>query len=148
MPRAGITISVLPNIPQERPHTSCQHQKQRCGKHLVPRIVVAIPGFEPRLTEPESAVLPLHHMAIIIMNFLKSGAKIAYFYKSSKRFFKKSASTISLPVKMKPKNYSLPKTVAKIASVAPAFSLTYAPAFPPAHCKKAESFIIRSIIFS
>ena len=34
-------------------------RKMRLGIRLVARL-----GFEPRLTEPESAVLPLHHRAM------------------------------------------------------------------------------------
>ena len=42
---------------------------------LLAFIVVVPPGFEPRLTEPKSDVLPLHH-GTILMCFVKSSAKI------------------------------------------------------------------------
>jgi hypothetical protein len=44
---------------------------------------VGLPGFEPRLTESKSVVLPLHHNPII--NWI---AKIRFWGFSAKRFFR------------------------------------------------------------
>lgn len=55
--------------------------KQKKSKENDLRFFVGLPGLEPRITEPKSAVLPLHHRPI-----LKWGAKIAFAVKSSKTF--------------------------------------------------------------
>ena len=39
-------------------------------------LLVVLPGFEPRLTEPKPVVLPLHHRTIAICFLFKSVAKI------------------------------------------------------------------------
>ena len=45
-------------------------------------VLVGLPGFEPRMTGPESVVLPLHHSPI-------ASAKVAHFFSFSKFFHKK-----------------------------------------------------------
>ena len=59
---------------------------------------VAKPGLEPRQTEPESVVLPLHHLAKIrcFLNVkrtasLKSGAKLLLFFETTKFSCEKNA---------------------------------------------------------
>ena len=37
--------------------------------------VVELPGFEPRITEPKSAVLPLHHSSILVFIIVASGLR-------------------------------------------------------------------------
>ena len=51
--------------------------------------VVEIEGLEPSLTEPESVVLPLHHISIWLP-FLNFGtAKVLMFCENAKYFYKK-----------------------------------------------------------
>ena len=47
--------------------------------------MVVPPGFEPRLAEPKSDVLPLHHGTILIC-FVKSSAKVVYYLERTKLF--------------------------------------------------------------
>ncbi len=47
--------------------------------------MVVPPGFEPRLAEPKSDVLPLHHGTILIC-FVKSSAKVAQYIERTKLF--------------------------------------------------------------
>ena len=46
---------------------------------------VGLPGFEPRMTGPESVVLPLHHSPL----FLFDGAKVEYYFGFTKKIAKK-----------------------------------------------------------
>ena len=48
-------------------------------------VLVGLPGFEPRMTGPESVVLPLHHSPI----FLFDGAKVEYYFVFTKKIAKK-----------------------------------------------------------
>ncbi len=47
--------------------------------------MVVPPGFEPRLAEPKSDVLPLHHGTILVC-FVKSSAKVAHYIERTKLF--------------------------------------------------------------
>ena len=40
-------------------------KKRGCAKNRTSSFYVDLPGFEPRLTEPKSVVLPLHHRSIL-----------------------------------------------------------------------------------
>ncbi len=53
--------------------------------------LVVQPGFEPRLTEPKSGVLPLHHWTIFQAFCSKTGAKVQRFFQTRK-FFLQTAS--------------------------------------------------------
>lgn len=46
---------------------------------------VGLPGFEPRMTGPESVVLPLHHSPIALFD----GAKVEQYFEITKDFAKK-----------------------------------------------------------
>ena len=48
-------------------------------------VIVGLPGFEPRMTGPESVVLPLHHSPL----FLFDGAKVEYYFGFTKKIAKK-----------------------------------------------------------
>ena len=48
-------------------------------------VLVGLPGFEPRMTGPESVVLPLHHSPI----FLFDGAKVEQYFGFAKKIAKK-----------------------------------------------------------
>lgn len=50
---------------------------------------VAEPGLEPRQTEPESAVLPLHNSARYVRLKTKAPAKVLLFFETTKYFSKK-----------------------------------------------------------
>ena len=39
-------------------------------------VLVGLPGFEPRMTGPESVVLPLHHSPLSVFD----GAKVEHFF--------------------------------------------------------------------
>ena len=47
--------------------------------------LVGLPGFEPRMTGPESVVLPLHHSPM----FLFDDAKVEYYFVITKKIAKK-----------------------------------------------------------
>ena len=47
--------------------------------------LVGLPGFEPRMTGPESVVLPLHHSPIVLFD----GAKVEQNFLFTKDFAKK-----------------------------------------------------------
>ena len=47
--------------------------------------LVGLPGFEPRMTGPESVVLPLHHSPM----FLFDGAKVEHYFVITKKIAKK-----------------------------------------------------------
>ena len=53
-------------------------------------IFVAKLGLEPRQTEPESVVLPLHHLAIYPRFIVKPGAKVLLFCETTKYIDKKN----------------------------------------------------------
>ena len=48
-------------------------------------VLVGLPGFEPRMTGPESVVLPLHHSPM----FLFDGAKVEHYFVFAKKITKK-----------------------------------------------------------
>ena len=48
-------------------------------------VLVGLPGFEPRMTGPESVVLPLHHSPIALFD----GAKVEQYFEITKDFAKK-----------------------------------------------------------
>ena len=50
--------------------------KQKANLHLEIRHVAKL-GFEPRQTEPESVVLPLHHLAISNIRLSVNGNRIS-----------------------------------------------------------------------
>ena len=52
-------------------------------------LFVAKLGLEPRQTEPESVVLPLHHLAIYPRFIVKPGAKVLLFCETTKYIDKK-----------------------------------------------------------
>ena len=49
------------------------------------RFFVAKLGLEPRQTEPESVVLPLHHLAKTGIDFTKPTAKVLLFHETTKK---------------------------------------------------------------
>ncbi len=53
---------------------------------IIPRFSVELPGFEPRMTGPESVVLPLHHSPMLLP---ESGTKISLNFYSPNIFGKK-----------------------------------------------------------
>ena len=57
------------------------------------RLLVGILGLEPRMTGPESVVLPLHHIPICLHFFLICGCKVTTFlikYKKISKLFSTS----------------------------------------------------------
>ena len=60
-----------------------------CGikqkKQSISTALVGLPGFEPRMTGPESVVLPLHHSPM----FLFDGAKVEQYFGFAKKIAKK-----------------------------------------------------------
>ena len=60
---------------------------------------VAEPGLEPRQTEPESVVLPLHNSAKNERSFSKADAKVLLFFYISKKIFKKMHFFFKIVVK-------------------------------------------------
>ena len=58
-------------------------------KHRYAMFFVAEPGLEPRQTEPESAVLPLHNSAIICAPKQKRLQKYCFFLKQQNILAKK-----------------------------------------------------------
>ena len=47
--------------------------------------LVGLPGFEPRMTGPESVVLPLHHSPIFVFD----DAKVEHYFVIAKKIAKK-----------------------------------------------------------
>ena len=62
---------------------SCHTNKKNDPQMRV--VLVGLPGFEPRMTGPESVVLPLHHSPI----FLFDGAKVEQYFGFAKKIAKK-----------------------------------------------------------
>ena len=46
-------------------------------------VLVGLPGFEPRMTGPESVVLPLHHSPLFVFD----GAKVEHFFLIAKKIW-------------------------------------------------------------
>ena len=59
-------------------NTNSLKQKNDLPKKIV---LVGLPGFEPRMTGPESVVLPLHHSPIFVFD----GAKVEHYFLISKK---------------------------------------------------------------
>ena len=59
-------------------------------------LFVAKLGLEPRQTEPESVVLPLHHLAICQWSITKPDAKVLLFCETTKYIDKKTFVTYRL----------------------------------------------------
>ena len=77
------------------PATSCSQSKRSSQTELRPeskKLLAARLGFEPRQTDPESAVLPLHHQAKIDNDPLLIDKFITV-----KPFSKNSSAKISTP---------------------------------------------------
>ena len=55
---------------------------KKASRSLYSLRLVGLPGFEPRMTGPESVVLPLHHSPI-------ASAKVGYIFAISKKIPKK-----------------------------------------------------------
>ena len=76
------TIKTFPQlvVPKIVPNTN------KTATHVaVLRFIVVSPGLEPGQAEPKTAVLPLHHETIFMLLFLKSGAKIRFFFLTAKQ---------------------------------------------------------------
>ena len=63
-------------------HPTDADEQKAAKKNLRCSVFVGLPGFEPRMTGPESVVLPLHHSPI-------ASAKIEYIFSFSKIFHEK-----------------------------------------------------------
>ena len=63
-------------------HREYTKQKKSSRKSTA---LVGLPGFEPRMTGPESVVLPLHHSPM----FLFDGAKVEQYFGFAKKIVKK-----------------------------------------------------------
>jgi hypothetical protein len=65
-----------------------KNKKGQISKKADLSSLVGLPGFEPRLTESKSVVLPLHHNPIIFLAHAQNwDAKIRFRGFSAKRFF-------------------------------------------------------------
>ena len=62
-----------------------QETKQQKNDPRLRVVLVGLPGFEPRMTGPESVVLPLHHSPM----FLFDGAKVEQYFGFAKKIAKK-----------------------------------------------------------
>ena len=61
---------------------------------------VEIEGLEPSLTEPESVVLPLHHISVFGSHFEFGTAKVGMFCKKAKYFWKNYSNIAIIPWKL------------------------------------------------
>ena len=59
-------------------HTTHLQTGYKTKKNDLPQkiVLVGLPGFEPRMTGPESVVLPLHHSPLFVFD----GAKVEHFF--------------------------------------------------------------------
>ena len=64
--------------------TASSPTKKREQRYVV-LFLVGLPGFEPRMTGPESVVLPLHHSPMFVFD----GAKVEQYFEITKDFAKK-----------------------------------------------------------
>ena len=55
-------------------HVARRHNKKNDLQMKI--VLVGLPGFEPRMTGPESVVLPLHHSPLFVFD----GAKVEHFF--------------------------------------------------------------------
>ena len=61
---------------------------------IIPRFSVELPGFEPRITGPESVVLPLHHSSVDF-----GDAKVGLYFSNAKKIPKKISYICFNPAK-------------------------------------------------